>query len=115
MRLLVFLPLTISAITLAGCDNSSAEDATAPIAEVTAPDTLKIGSAKRQCVMTASLSGEIPKEISEEVCGCTMDRLIEEKHFAASREPTEAEADVALETCIDEFLREHDSDLKQPG
>lgn len=103
MRHLRRMILLTSAIALAACDSAPAEPVVAE-----APSALQIGSAKRQCVSTASLTGEIPSEISREICDCTIDRLVEEKHFTADSEPDEELAGTALNACIDTFMAENE-------
>jgi hypothetical protein len=108
MRKIATLSLIASAIALGGCDSTPAEPVVAE-----APSSLQIGSAKRQCVMTASLSGEIPKDMSQQLCDCSIDKLVEDKHFTASSQPNDQQAETALNGCFDAFVSESELGAKE--
>lgn len=88
------------AAPLAACGTSDAN----PEEPAAKPSSMKIGSAKRQCVMQASLGLDMPDTAIKNICGCAIDTLVENGSFTESRQPSEQDAENVLDGCISKFL-----------
>lgn len=85
-------------LPLAACGASSP----ASEAEAVELSDLQINSAKRQCATVAVLQ-QVPNEAAKEVCGCTVDSLIEDGTMTATAMPSDEQQQAALDRCIDQW------------
>ncbi|NVE93743.1 hypothetical protein [Altererythrobacter lutimaris] len=102
-----YVPLLGSMALLAGCGEAPSSETAGP------PSNLDINSAKRQCATVASINlmgSGVPDEAIEAVCSCSIDKLVRDGKFSDQRQPTEAEAEEAMNTCIDEVAAQMSSD-----
>lgn len=73
------------------------------------PSSMKVSSAKRQCVMQASLGLDMPREAIKSMCGCAIDKLVQNGKFTEDQEPSEEDASAVLDGCITEFLESEEA------
>lgn len=108
MKKPVCLALAICVFPLASCGDRGLTDE-ASVEATEPPSSLQIGSAKRQCSSAASLGmidQGVPKEAIKMVCDCVIDELVDNGTYTANREPSETEADLAMNGCIDKVSEE---------
>lgn len=97
MKILAIIPAALGlALTACGGAEQDAAPAEKPLSE------LNVNSAKRQCVSVAVLQ-QVPQDAAKDVCDCTVDRLIEKGQFKEETMPTDAQQQVALDSCIAEY------------
>ncbi|MEZ5696128.1 MAG: hypothetical protein R3E18_06755 [Sphingomonadaceae bacterium] len=97
--------LVLPALMLAGCGSADGADG----ASDAPPPSLAISSAKRQCKTVASLSGEVPSDAAQQICDCSIDKLVEDGAFTASKQPDDATAQAVMDGCIDQFLKDQEA------
>lgn len=94
------------ALAIAACGQSSEPDT---VAKAGPPSSLDINSSKRQCATTASMSmlgSGVPEDAIEQVCDCSVDRMVENGAYTSAAQPDDAAQNEALNACVEELAEE---------